>query len=141
MGNLDKKMGPGNIALFCLCAVIVIDTLTASASIGVSSIGWWVITIIVFVIPYGLITSELSTTYPGDGGIYDWVKKAFGYKWAVRTTWFYWINVGLWMPAVYIMFAGMFAEIFYPGLSIWAQIAICIALTWFTILIDRKSVV
>ncbi|WP_237043478.1 APC family permease [Photobacterium kishitanii] len=140
MGNLDKKMGPGNIALFCLCAVIVIDTLTASASIGVSSIGWWVITIIVFVIPYGLITSELSTTYPGDGGIYDWVKKAFGYKWAVRTTWFYWINVGLWMPAVYIMFAGMFAEIFYPDLSIWAQIAICIALTWFTILICNLSV-
>ncbi|MCG3884408.1 APC family permease [Photobacterium leiognathi] len=140
MGNSDKKMGPGNIALFCLCAVIVIDTLTASASIGVSSVGWWVVTIVVFVIPYGLITSELGTAYPGDGGIYDWVKKAFGYKWAVRTTWFYWINVGLWMPAVYIMFAGMFAEIFYPELSIWGQIAICIALTWLTILICNLSV-
>jgi len=103
------KMGVTSLALFSLCAVIVVDTLTASASIGVSSIGWWILTLVVFVIPYGLITSELSTTYPGEGGIYDWVKKAFGYKWAVRTTWFYWINVGLWMPAVYIMFAGMFS--------------------------------
>ena len=140
MGNSEKKMGPGNIALFCLCAVIVIDTLTASASIGVSSIGWWIITIVVFVIPYGLITSELGTAYPGDGGIYDWVKKAFGYKWAVRTTWFYWINVGLWMPAVYIMFAGMFAEIFYPDLPISGQIVICVVLTWITILICNLSV-
>lgn len=134
------KMGVGSLALFSLCAVIVVDTLTASASIGVSSIGWWLITLIIFVIPYGLITSELGTTYPGDGGIYDWVKKAFGYKWAVRTTWFYWINVGLWMPAVYIMFAGMFAELFFPDLSLMAQIAICVVLTWLTVWICNVSV-
>ncbi|MDX1300737.1 APC family permease [Photobacterium sp.] len=134
------KMGVTSLALFSLCAVIVVDTLTASASIGVSSIGWWLITLFVFVIPYGLITSELSTTYPGDGGIYDWVKQAFGYKWAVRTTWFYWINVGLWMPAVYIMFAGMFAELFMPDLSLFGQIAICIVLTWLTIWVCNVSV-
>ncbi|WP_104027297.1 APC family permease [Vibrio jasicida] len=133
------KMGVMSIALFTLCAVLVVDTLTASASIGVSSIGWWVVMLIFFVIPYGFITSELSTTYPGDGGIYDWVKEAFNFKWAVRTTWFYWINVGLWMPAVYIMFAGMFAELFMPDLSLWGQIAICIALTWFTVWICNVS--
>jgi amino acid transporter len=68
------KMGVTSIALFNLCAVLVLDSLTASASIGVSVIGWWIVTFIVFFIPYGLITSELGTTYPGDGGIYDWVK-------------------------------------------------------------------
>lgn len=59
------KMGVTGIALFTLCAVLVVDTLTASASIGVSAIGWWVLMLVFFVIPYGLITSELSTTYPG----------------------------------------------------------------------------
>lgn len=133
------KMGVASIALFTLCAVLVVDTLTASASIGVSAIGWWVLMLIFFVIPYGLITSELSTAYPGEGGIYDWVKSAFDFKWAVRTTWFYWINVGLWMPAVYILFAGMFAELFMPGLSLWGQIAICIILTWLTVWICNVS--
>ncbi|KFA98700.1 APC family permease [Vibrio sp. ER1A] len=133
------KMGVTGIALFTLCAVLVVDTLTASASIGVSAIGWWVLMLVIFVIPYGLITSELSTAYSGEGGIYDWVKEAFNFKWAVRTTWFYWINVGLWMPAVYIMFAGMFAELFMPDLSLWGQIGICIALTWFTIFICNVS--
>ncbi|MEZ9577926.1 MULTISPECIES: APC family permease [unclassified Vibrio] len=135
----DKKMGITPLALFSLCAVLVVDTLTASASIGVSSIGWWLLILVVFVLPYGLITSELSSAYPGEGGIYDWVKKAFGSNWAIRTTWFYWINVGLWMPAVYILFAGMFAELFAPDLPLSAQILICIALTWGTVWICNIS--
>ncbi len=134
------KMGLSSLTLFSVCAVLVVDGLTASASIGPSSITWWLITLVLFVIPYGLISSELGTTYPGEGGIYDWVKRAFGFKWAVRTTWFYWINVGLWMPAVYIMFAGMFAELFFPDMSLWLQIVICIGLTWLTVWICNMSV-
>ena len=134
------KMGLMSLTLFSVSAVLVIDTLTASASLGPSAITWWLITLVLFVIPYGLISIELGTTYPGEGGIYDWVKRAYGSRWAVRTTWFYWINVALWMPAVYIMFAGMFAEMFAPGLGIWWQILICIALTWVTIYICNVSV-
>ena len=134
-----SKMGLSSLTLFSVCAVLVVDGLTASASIGPSSITWWLITLVLFVIPYGLISSELGTTYPGEGGIYDWVKRAFGFKWAVRTTWFYWINVALWMPAVYIMFAGMFAEMFYPEMPMSMQIGICIALTWLTVWICNIS--
>ncbi|MGY2575992.1 APC family permease [Vibrio sp. C8] len=136
----DKKMGVTPLALFSLCAVLVVDTLTASASIGVSSLGWWALILVVFVLPYGLITSELSSAYPGEGGIYDWVKRAFGSSWAIRTTWFYWINVGLWMPAVYILFAGTFAELFASELSLFAQVAMCIALTWLTVWVCNISV-
>ena len=136
----SSKMGLSSLTLFSVCAVLVVDGLTASASIGPSSISWWIITLVLFVIPYGLISSELGTTYPGEGGIYDWVKRAFGFKWAVRTTWFYWVNVGLWMPAVYIMFAGMLAEMFFPEMGIGLQIAVCIALTWLTIWICNISV-
>ncbi|MGY0615945.1 APC family permease [Vibrio sp. FJH11] len=135
----DVKMGITPLALFSLCAVLVVDTLTASAAIGVSSLGWWALILVIFVLPYGLITSELSSTYPGEGGIYDWVKRAFGTNWAIRTTWFYWVNVGLWMPAVYIMFAGMFSELFAPDLSITAQVAICVALTWGTVWVCNVS--
>lgn len=133
-------MGLSSLTLFSVCAVLSVDGLTASASIGPSSITWWIITLVLFVIPYGLISSELGTTYPGEGGIYNWVKRAFGFKWAVRTTWFYWANVGLWMAASYIMFAGMFAEMFFPALGLWVQIAICISLIWLTIWICNISV-
>jgi amino acid transporter len=122
-----------DMTLFTVCAIIVIDTLAASASIGASSISWWIITLILFFIPYGLITAELGSTYPQEGGIYVWIKRAFGEKWGARTTWYYWINVALWMPSVYVLFAGMFAQLFSPDLPLWAMIAIGILMTWITV--------
>lgn len=122
-----------DMTLFTVCAIIVIDTLAASASIGASSISWWIITLILFFIPYGLITAELGSTYPQEGGIYVWIKRAFGEKWGARTTWYYWINVALWMPSVYVLFAGMFAQLFAPDLPLWAMIAIGILMTWITV--------
>ena len=67
-----------DMTLFTVCAILVIDQLAASASIGVQSIFWWIFTLIFFFIPYGLITAELGSTYPDQGGIYSWVKRAFG---------------------------------------------------------------
>jgi amino acid transporter len=67
------------------------------------------------------------------------VKKAFGEKWAARTTWLYWINVALWMPSVYILFAGMFAQLFFPDMSLWLQIGIGIVMTWVTVWIGTKT--
>jgi amino acid transporter len=129
-----KKVLKGlDMTLFTVCAILVMDTLAPSAAIGTSSISWWLITLVLFFIPYGLITAELGTTYPEQGGLYIWVKKAFGEKWAARTTWLYWINVALWMPSVYILFAGMFAQLFFPDMSLWMQIGIGIVMTWVTV--------
>jgi amino acid transporter len=135
-----KKVFRGlDMTLFTVCAILVMDTLTASAKIGPSSVSWWLITLVFFFIPYGLITAELGTTYPDQGGLYVWVKKAFGEKWAARTTWLYWINVALWMPSVYILFAGMFAQMFFPDMSLWLQIGIGIVMTWVTVWIGSKT--
>lgn len=131
--GFKKVLRSLDMTLFTVCAILVMDTLAPSAAIGSSSISWWLITLVLFFIPYGLITAELGTTYPEQGGLYIWVKKAFGEKWAARTTWLYWINVALWMPSVYILFAGMFAQIFFPEMGMWWQILIGIIMTWITV--------
>lgn len=134
--NGFKKAFRGiDMTLFTVAAILVIDTLAPSAAIGPSSISWWIITLVLFFIPYGLITAELGTTYPEQGGLYVWVRNAFGERWAARTTWLYWINVALWMPSVYVLFAGMFAQLFIPDLSLWGQILIGILMTWVTVMI------
>ena len=139
-GKGFKKVMRGlDMTLFTVCAILVMDTLSASAAIGPSSISWWLITLVLFFIPYGLITAELGTAYPDQGGLYIWVKKAFGEKWAARTTWLYWINVALWMPAVYMLFAGMFAQLFAPDLGLWGQILIGVIMTWITVWIGVKT--
>ncbi len=131
--GFKKVLRSLDMTLFTVCAILVMDTLAPSAAIGPSSISWWLITLVLFFIPYGLITAELGTTYPEQGGLYIWVKKAFGEKWAARTTWLYWINVALWMPSVYILFAGMFAQLFFPEMGLWWQILIGIIMTWVTV--------
>ncbi|NTV36269.1 MAG: APC family permease [Anaerolineaceae bacterium] len=135
-----KKVFRGlDLTLFTVCAILVIDTIAPSAAIGPSSISWWIITLVLFFIPYGLITAELGTTYPEQGGLYVWVKNAFGERWAARSTWLYWINVALWMPSVYVLFAGIFAQLFFPDLSLWWQIAIGVLMTWVTVAIGVMS--
>ena len=131
--GFKKVLRSLDMTLFTICAILVIDTLAPSAAIGPSTISWWIITLVLFFIPYGLITAELGTTYPEQGGLYIWVKKAFGDKWAARTTWLYWINVALWMPSVYILFAGMFSQLFFPDMSLWLQIGVGIIMTWITV--------
>jgi amino acid transporter len=138
-GGFKKVLRSLDMTLFTVCAILVMDTLAPSAAIGTSSISWWLITLVLFFIPYGLITAELGTTYPEQGGLYIWIKRAFGEKWAARTTWLYWINVALWMPSVYILFAGMFAQLFFPEMSLWWQIAIGIVMTWVTVWIGSMT--
>ncbi|MBA4384790.1 MAG: amino acid permease [Anaerolinea sp.] len=137
--GFKKVLRSLDMTLFTVCAILVMDTLAPSAAIGASSISWWVITLVLFFIPYGLITAELGTTYPEQGGLYVWIKNAFGEKWAARTTWLYWINVALWMPSVYILFAGMFSQLFFPEMGLWMQIGIGIVMTWITVWIGTMT--
>jgi glutamate:GABA antiporter len=122
-----------DMTLFTVCAILIIDQLAASAAIGVQSIFWWVLTLLLFFIPYGLITAELGSTYPEEGGIYAWVRRAFGPAWAGRTAWLWWVNVAFWMPSVYILFAGILAELVAPDMSLGVKIAITLLLTWITV--------
>lgn len=131
--NKNQKIGMGSLTMFTLCAVMILDTLTASAAIGPSAFSWWVIMLAGFVLPYTLVVTELGSTWPAEGGIYDWVKRAFGTRMAARTSYLYWINVGLWMPSVYILFAGTFSSLYWPKMALHWQILLCLMLTWLTV--------
>lgn len=86
--------------LATVCIILVGDAVAPTASIGNSQYVWWLIMILGFFIPYGLISAELGTQYPSEGGIYTWVKKAFGEKWAGRVAWYYWVNYPLWIASL-----------------------------------------
>jgi amino acid transporter len=134
-----RSLGVGDMTLFTVSAILLLDTLAASASIGVSSITWWVLLAILFFIPYGLISAELGTTYPEQGGIYAWVRDAFGARWGTRATWLYWLNTAIWNGAILVLFAGVFSQLFMPGMSLGVKLAIAIGLNWLVVLITTFS--
>lgn len=128
-----KSLGRRDMVLFTVSAILLLDTLAAGATVGPSAVFWWVFLGFVFFVPYALICSEMGTTWPEQGGLYAWTRDAFGRRWASRATWAYWVNTAVWMPAIFILFAGILSQIFVPDLSLAAQIAIGIGLTWLAV--------
>lgn len=139
-GSTEGKMGTMQITFFCICAVIVLGTLTASASLGPSGLLLWGLAIILFVIPNMMITAELGTTYPAEGGIYDWIRRAFGKRMSTRAIYLYWISNGIWMAANFIFLTGLVADVFWPGMPLWVQLTMIIALIWITVAIINHQV-
>ena len=113
----NKKVSLVKTVLFTVCSILVLDSFVAPAIIGVSSITIWIVTAIVFFIPYGLLSAELGSTYPDDGGIVSWVDRAFGEYPSVLVGWMYWINVAFWMPAVFTAFSGSHQDAIKKGLE------------------------
>ncbi|MCP4818238.1 MAG: APC family permease [Shimia sp.] len=129
----DKKsVSMMGILLVAVSSILVIDTVAASAMIGPSAIGWWVLFFFVFFLPYGLVTAELGTTYKDEGAIVDWVNRAFGRAAAARTSWLYWVNYSLWIPAVYYMFAVIFGQLIGVQFGSFAIAIFATAMSWLT---------
>lgn len=135
-----KQVSLWKSVLFTVCSILVLDTFVAPAIIGVSSITIWIITAIVFFMPYGLVSAELGSTYPDDGGIYSWVKRAYGEKPAVMVGWYYWVNVAFWMPAVFIAFAYWISYTFFPDASPWVLCGIAVFMCWVIVAIGIRGV-
>jgi len=130
-----------NMILFAVCAIMLLSQFMLTASIGPTSIFWTIVIIVLFFIPYGLVTSELGAAYPDDGGIYSWVQRAFGRKWGTRVSFWYWVNVALWVPSVYVIFASTVTSIFFPDveLNLWIQIAVALVLIWINYWINTRT--
>ena len=141
----DRKTGRPtfrmfDMVLFSVAAMLLLSQLTVTAAVGPTAIFWTVAVIIVFFVPYGLVTSELGSAYPDAGGIYAWVVRAFGHRWGTRVSWWYWLNVGLWVPSVYLMFSGAISSMFFGGhLNFWIQVAITVALIWINFWVNVRS--
>lgn len=136
----QKKVSLFKMVSFTVCGIVVLDTFVAPAAMGVSSITIWLLTTLLFFIPYGLINAELGAAYPDDGGIYAWVKRAFGELQATLVAWFYWVNVAFWMPAVFIAFSTWFALAFAPNMSMWTSGTIAILMCWVVVYIGIRGV-
>ncbi len=83
-----------------------------------------------------MISSELGTTYIGDGGIYDWVTKAFGHKWGSRVAWYYWINFPLWLASLAVMTPGLLTTVTGHNFSTVTAIIVELIFIWLVIWIS-----
>ncbi len=126
-----KKFSLASVLLSVICVVFVAEAAAPVAAIGNSQFFWWVFMIVLFLIPYGLISSELGTTYQGDGGLYDWINKAFpGSRWGARASWWYWLNFPLWMASLAVMVPQLLDFAFGIEIGVVPSLFIQLAFIW-----------
>jgi len=120
-----KKIGLSTIILTVICVVFVAEAAAPVAALGNSQFFWWAFMIVAFLLPYGLISSELGTTYQGDGGLYDWVHQAYpNTRWGARASWWYWLNFPLWMASLAVMVPDLLSIAFGIEISLVASLLI-----------------
>lgn len=125
-----KKFKLVDAILATVCITLVAESVAPTAAIGNSQYFWWLFLILAFCLPYGLITAELGSTFDSEGGMYDWVKAAFGKKMAGRVAWNYWINFPLWIASLAVAVTDVVAGIFEIELSLVWLIVLQLAYTW-----------
>lgn len=131
-----KKFKLFDAILSVICVVFVAEAAAPVAAIGNSQYFWWIFLMLTFLLPYGLIASELGTTYDGEGGLYDWVRKAFGRKWGTRVSWYYWINFPLWMASLAVMFPEILSIVIGRPIGLIPSLIIELAFIWIIVAIS-----
>jgi len=114
----SEKISVLALVLLITGAIDSIRNLPATALFGSSLIFFFTLSAIVFLIPVALISAELSSTWSEEeGGIYSWVKHAFGENVAFFAIWLQWINTMVWYPTILSFIAATLAYLINPELA------------------------
>ena len=88
--GLRRELSRWDTVLFLISAMVVVDTVGAIAIGGGQALTWLLIMFVLFFVPSALITAELGAAIPEEGGVYVWVRRAFGRFAGGLTSLMYW---------------------------------------------------
>nr|WP_256478790.1 APC family permease [Legionella sp. 27cVA30] len=106
-----------SLVMINVIAVDSLRTLPLTAKLGLSLVSYYLLAAFAFFIPVALVAAELATAYPETGGIYVWVREAFGRRAGFITIWLQWIYNVVWYPTILAFIAATFAYLFAPQLA------------------------
>jgi glutamate:GABA antiporter len=117
MNGKTKALGIFALAMINVAAVLSLRNYPSMAVYGWSSVGWYLIGTITFFIPLTLAGAELATGWPKGGGVYAWVKEAFGDTSGFIAIFCEWSNNLVWFPTVLAFIASTFVYAISPDLA------------------------
>jgi len=103
--------------LITSAALISMRTFPTMAVAGWQVIFFSILAIILYLIPASLVSAELATGWPQEGGVYIWVKQAFGERWGFTAVWLQWFQMTIGFITILAFIAATFAYIFNPALA------------------------
>ena len=135
-----KKFRLFDAVLAAVCVVLVVESSAPAAAIGNAQFFWWIFLLVAFFLPYGLISAELGTTYEGEGGICDWVTRAFGRRWGSRVSFYYYINFSLWLGSLAVLFTDIISSLTGREFPVLGLLFLQLSFIWLVVLISNYKI-
>jgi glutamate:GABA antiporter len=114
---MPKKLSIFMLAMINVAAVSSVRNWPTIAEYGFASLFFFALAAILFFMPVSMVAAELSTGWPKTGGIFVWVKEAFGHRTGFLAVWLLWAENLVYYPALISFIAGTIAYIINPELS------------------------
>ena len=111
------ELGIFYVAMVSTAAGFSVRNLPSMAVEGWPLIFWYVMATVLFLVPLALTAAELASTWPRDGGVYDWVAEAFGARTGFMAIWSIVVQNLPWYPTVLAFVAVSLAYGFDPALQ------------------------
>lgn len=138
---------PSTLNVFVLAMLITgaidsIRNLPATALFGTALIFFFTFASVIFLIPTAFVSAELTATWSEKGGIYQWVRLAFGERAAFMAVWIQWISNVAWFPTILSFIAGTAAYLIDPALAQnkYFLVSIILATFWFLTIINLLGI-
>lgn len=94
---LHRTLGRLDIILMTISAVVGLEMLGSVSSFGGQTFTWLLVLLVFFLIPYALVFAETGAAFVGEGGVYLWVRDAFGRPAAAVASALTWITQPVWV--------------------------------------------
>lgn len=135
---MSKPLTVFTLAMINVAAVSSVRNWPVVAEHGFSSLFFLGLAILLFFIPVSMVSAELATGWPEEGGVFAWVKRAFGHKMGFLAVWLLWAENLAYYPAIISFIAGTIAFVVHPA---WVHntaylISFVVGLFWLSTLIS-----
>lgn len=97
------------LAMINIAAIANVKNWPFTAEYGFSAIFYLLLGALIFFVPLALVTAELATSIPKAGGVFAWVKEAFGQRVGFLAVWLQWVENVIWYPTVLSFIAAAIA--------------------------------
>ena len=135
MTTFIKAMRLRDVVLMNVVAVVGLRWIARGARTGPASVTLWVLAWIAFFVPLAIAVSRLARRYPEQGGLYVWVRRAFGPTHGFFCGWCLWVNNLFYFPSLLVFAAANLAAIGGPswqamGQTRWFVVVFVLAGIW-----------
>ena len=137
--KLVKSLRRFDMIFFTVCAIVGLDILGQVSGYGAETFTWVIVLGIAFLVPYGLLTAELGTAFPQEGGPYEWMRLAWGRFPAGIGAILYWVTNPFWVGGslcfiateawsnnIFSIGTGSFGDYAFKFIFIWISIGVAI---------------